>query len=176
MRTHRSFLLPAAVLTLALTFAPARVIADHAGGAFKKLAEQLGLLVQNLPSEVVPGARYVFTVVSPDRLAGFGLTDLKANDQVEVTIIDDKQVSVTPVSKIDPKAARPALAQRLVVVADEKGAIARSQLFRGAAQQPMPARSGVAPRARPEGQLPEARPEGQLPEAAPEAGAVAPRR
>jgi hypothetical protein len=154
---------------------PRQLHASRVGGALKAVAEQLGLVIQSLPPDIVHGAVYIFTVVNPDRLGRLGLTDLRANDKVAITVIDDKQVSVARAVEPDPKGAVQAPANKLLVVADEKGLITRSQLLRGDAQLPITVRPAPAPRARPQGAVPRATPERPT-EMTPREGTVAPPR
>jgi hypothetical protein len=176
MHIRRILLLPTVAVGLALSLlTPRQLLAAHAGGTLKKVAEQLGLVIQALPLEVIPGGVYVFTVLNPDRLGKLGLTDLKANDKVALTVIDDKQVSVARVATPDPKGAVQAPANKLLVVTDEKGVIARTQVLGGDAQLPITVRPGPATRAQPQGTVPRALPERPA-EVTPRDGAVTPPR
>jgi hypothetical protein len=154
MRTHHFHSLFAGVFGLLLIAMPVQLLAHAAGGALKKIAEQLGLQWVPVTREPQAGDRLVLRVVNPEKLAAYGLRDVRANTEVEVTILSEEQVSVAPATQADPKQRVAADAPRLVVVADDKGAIARTQIVRGEVRgeilDPSPGQFGAeAPRPAP---------------------------
>jgi len=80
--------------------APQHLSAAPFGGAIgRAIAEQLGLLVSMVPEQLPLNTPILITVVSPDRLLSQGLTGIKANDQVRVTLLDGGKLSIVPVAK-----------------------------------------------------------------------------
>jgi hypothetical protein len=176
MHIRRILVLPTLITGLVLSLLlPSQLHASHVGSVLKRVAEQLGLVIQSLPPDIVHGAVYIFTVVNPDRLGRLGLKNLRANDKVAITVIDDKQLSVAPAVEPDPKGGVQAPANKLLVVADEKGLITRSQVLRADAQVPNTVRPGPVIKAQPQGTVPRAAPERPT-EVTPREGAVTPPR
>ena len=117
MSTRTRFIRLAAVLGLTIAaFAPGALHSAPFGGTFRASIEALGLRPVEMPADPAPGTSVTLTVVNPDRLAARGLTGLKANDQVVLTVLEGNKFTVTR--------AVPAL----LVVLDDKMVIQRSEL------------------------------------------------
>ena len=137
------------LLRLAVVFglflnAPAQLLADEGnasakGGVIKKLAEQLGLRLPRLTTEPQAGDKLIVTVVEPDRLAAYGLRDLRPGDELEVTILSDDQASVARATEAEPGARVAADAPRLVVAMDQEGTIDQMQIVQEELSQPLSA-------------------------------------
>jgi len=101
MRIRSTFRRTLIALGVSLVFAaPQHLSAAPFGGAIgRAIAEQLGLLVSMVPEQLPLNTPVLITVVSPDRLLSQGLTGIKANDQVRVTLLDGGKLSIVPVAK-----------------------------------------------------------------------------
>jgi len=93
---RRSLVVLAAVTITAI---PQASSAASFGGIGRAIAEELGLLVAMVPEQLPLNTPLTITVVNPDALAKQGLTGLKANDQVKVTLLEGNKVSVVPIYK-----------------------------------------------------------------------------
>lgn len=90
-----------AILAIALIAAIAvKLDAAPFGSALRAAAEQLGLQAAQVPDNLPVNTPVTLTVVNPERLSGYGLTGLKANDKVQVTILDGGKLSIVPVKSL----------------------------------------------------------------------------
>jgi len=101
MRVRCTFRRTLIALGVSLVFAAPQHLsaAPFRGGIGRAIAEQLGLLVSMVPEQLPLNTPVLITVVSPDRLLSQGLTGIKANDQVRVTLLDGGKLSIVPVAK-----------------------------------------------------------------------------
>jgi hypothetical protein len=148
MRTKSTIRRSLIVLGISLSLAAPQLHAAPVGGAIgRAIAEQLGLLVSQVPENMPIGTTILMTIVDASRLVAQGLTGLKANDQVSVTLLDGGKLSIVPVMKasttqteiatsdkslqvIKPTATTTTLAtkQSLLLSVDSKGTIINKQL------------------------------------------------
>ena len=148
MRAHipfrRTFI--ALGVSLALATPQQSSAAPFRGGIGRAVAEVLGLLVSMVPEQLPINVPMLITVVNPEKLASHGLTGLKANDQVKVTLLEGGKLSVVPVTKAlttqttvtsttgiksattSPTTISPILKQSLLLTVDAKGTIIGKQL------------------------------------------------
>ncbi|HZJ01765.1 MAG TPA: hypothetical protein VFD22_13975 [Gemmatimonadaceae bacterium] len=153
MRLNRIFRRSAVLLAAAMiTAVPQQSFAAPFGALGRAIAEQLGLLVAMVPDQLPLNVPLLITVVSPDALTKQGLTGLKANDQVRVTLLEGGKLSVVPVYKTSTTqtlstaptlksgtlasptvttstATTTILKQSLLLTLDAKGAITSRQLI-----------------------------------------------
>jgi len=136
-------------LGISLTLAAPQLHAAPVGGiAGRAIAEQLGLLVSQVPDNMPIGTTILMTIVDASRLVAQGLTNVKANDQVNVTLLEGGKLSIVPVIKsatttqttissttsiksattISPTTTTLATKQSLMLTIDSNGMILTKQL------------------------------------------------
>lgn len=132
---------------ISLSLAAPQLHAAPVGGAIgRAVAEQLGLLVSQVPENMPIGTTILMTIVDASRLVAQGLTNVKANDQVNVTLLEGGKLSIVPVMKsattqttissttsiksatISPTTTTLATKQSLLLTVDSKGTIVTKQL------------------------------------------------
>ena len=149
MRINSTIRRSIVALGISLSVAAPQLQAAPVGGAIgRAIAEQLGLLVSQVPENMPIGTTILMTIVDASRLVAQGLTGLKANDQVNVTLLEGGKLSIVPVMKasttqteiantsdkslqvIKPTATTTTLAtkQSLLLSVDSKGTIINKQL------------------------------------------------
>ena len=100
MRVKSSIRRSILALGISLSVAAPQLHAAPVGGVIgRAVAEQLGLLVSQVPEAMTIGQTLLITVVDPSRLIAQGLTAIKANDQVNVTLLEGGKLSIVPVMK-----------------------------------------------------------------------------
>lgn len=147
MRLRTTFRRSLLALGISLVAAAPQLHAAPFGGIGRALAEQLGLLVSMVPDQLPLNTPLTITVLNPTQLEKQGLTGLKANDQVRVTLLDGGKLSIVPVVKasttqttistttaiktattISPTTTTIATKQSLMLTVDAKGTITSAQI------------------------------------------------
>jgi len=146
MRVKSTIRRSVAALGVSLTLAAPQLHAAPVGGiAGRAIAEQLGLLVSQVPDNMPIGTTILMTIVDASRLVAQGLTNVKANDQVNVTLLEGGKLSIVPVMKtatttttttsiksatttISPTTTTLVTKQSLLLTVDSNGLILTKQL------------------------------------------------
>lgn len=147
MRVKSAIRRSVVALGISLTLAAPQLHAAPVGGVIgRAVAEQLGLLVSQVPEAMTVGQTLLITVVDPSRLLAQGLSGIKANDQVNVTLLEGGKLNIVPVMKtattattlssttikssttISPTTTTLATKQSLLLTVDSKGTIVTKQL------------------------------------------------